>query len=157
VGAKGQLIFFQPHYDEPALYNVEYHSSKESTRNTNNLIGRPTLKQSIDGFYSEVQCWSTVVIPPEVQTTENPNEQNRHSEFKPSRNPLPFFRWHVFSDSEAINDTLRKNRAVWKYQMGQFESWTYECEFNRHSQGGAFFVANTMISVNDTVHQVSGT
>lgn len=155
VGARGELIFFQPQYNDQPLYDVEYHPAHDLARNSNNIVGRPTLRETIDGRYTEVQCWSTVVIPPEIQNTENPNEAYRHATYKPTPRPLPFNRRHVFSDPEAINQTLRLNRAVWKYQMDLFNSWEYSCEFNRVSQGGALFVSNTMISVNDAVNGVT--
>jgi prophage tail gpP-like protein len=160
VGARGELIFFRPDYNQQALYRVEYHSTTDPRRNTNNLIGRTALRESIDGLYSEVQCWSTIVISPKVGDTEDPNAAYRHTTYKPSTNPLPFHRRHIFSDGEAINDTLRKNRAIWKHQREAFGSWSYEVEFDRHHQvdshwgDAAFFVANTMISCDDTVNGV---
>ena len=159
VSAKGELVFFQPHYDDQALYRAEYHKSTDPDAEHNNLVGTPTLRETIDGLYSEVQCWSTAVLPLKAtgqQDAENPNEAFRHTTFTPSTNPLPFSRRHVFSDSEAITDTLRTNRATWKQQMGQFQSWTYEVEIEGHSQGGAFFVSDTMITVIDTVNDIRG-
>lgn len=167
VGGEGQLIFFRPNYMQPALYAVEYHGSMDDRRRQNNIIGRPTLRESIDGLYTEAQCWSTVVIPP-AQTgtpnTDNPNEIFRHETYRPDqdtnlpadrrRKYLPFERRMVFSDGEAINKTLRRNRAIWKSQMGLFNSWQYEVDFDSHSQNGGFFVSDTMISVNDSVHRL---
>jgi len=163
VDPNGSLVFFRPNYTKQPLYSVQYHSSRDSQRSKNNIIGTPSLEESIDGLYSQVDCWSTVVIPPEIQNTENPNEMYRHDFYKPATNPLPFFRRHVFSDPEAINPQLRKNRAIWKHQLDMFNSWTYEVEFPYHSQrvedgapgpGGARFASDNMIAVNDTVNKV---
>jgi hypothetical protein len=115
------------------------------------------MRETIDGRYSEVQCWSTVVIPPEINDqTNNPNEIYRHTTVTANTNPLPFFRRHIKTDSEAITPSLRQNRAMWALQMGLFGSWQYDCEFNTHSQNGAFFVSGTMIGINDSVHKISG-
>lgn len=163
VGARGELIFFRPDYNQQAIYRVDYHGTKETRRNTNNLVGRPTLHESIDERYSEVQCWSTVVIDPAIQNTEDPNASYRHTTYTVDENPLPFRRRHIFSDSEAITPTLRKNRAIWKQQLGMFKSWGYNVAIAAHHQvdtrsygasDGAFFVSNTMISVDDTVNGV---
>ena len=156
VSARGGLVFFRPHYDKQPLYSASFHNVDNPYSSRTNVVGRPTLKEVIDGLFSEVQCWSTVVIPPEIQNTEKPNEIYRHNAYRPPQNPLPFFRREVFSDGEAINPQLRKNRAIWKYQLGLFNSWTYEVEFDGHSQGGAFFVSDEMISVNDSVHKLDG-
>lgn len=156
MSADGHLVFFRPHYDDQALYTAVYRKTGDPAASENNVRGRPTLREQIDGVFSEMQCWSTVAIPPEIQNTENPNEQYRHFTYVPSDNPLPFNRREVISDPEAINDQLRKNRAIWKQQLGLFYAWTYEVEFYGHSQDGAFFVSDTMISVDDQVNKVSG-
>jgi prophage tail gpP-like protein len=163
VGARGELLFFRPNYENQALYAVEFFPSTDANRVNNNVVGTPTLTQDIDGVVSKTDCWSTVVIPPKIQNSENPNEQFRHDFFVPDANPLPFNRLLTFSDQEAISPQLRKNRAKWKWQMGMFQSWTYEIEVQGHSytfdksEGGAFYVSNTMISVNDQVNKVQGT
>lgn len=160
VGARGELVFFRPDYTQQALYSVEYHSTKDSRRNTNNLVGRPTVHETIDGLYSEVQCWSTVVIADAITNTEDPNAAYRHTTYTAPTNPLPFHRRNIFSDPEAINPTLRSNRAKWKLQLDQFNSWSYDVEFDRHHQqdahwgDAAFFVSNTMISCDDTINGV---
>jgi hypothetical protein len=155
TGAKGELIFFRPDYAADPLYASRYFASSNSRSSQNNVVGRPSLRETIDGVYSEVQCWSTAVGTGENLNTDNPNDQYRHSTYRPTTNPLPFERRHVFSDGEAINEQLRMNRAIWKYQLGQFESWQYEVEFPTHSQNGAFFVSDTMISCEDTVNGVA--
>lgn len=156
VGARGEIIFFRPTYTAPAQYTVEFHGSREAQRARNNVVGRPAVREGIDELYSEIQCWSTAVIPPKVGDTTNPNEQYRKTTYKPDSNPLPFQRLHAFMDGEAINQDLRRNRAIRKQQMGDFASWTYEAEFPSHSQNGGFFVSNRMVSVNDSVRKLSG-
>jgi len=156
VSARGELVLFRPRYDTDPLYALQYHGSRDDQRRRNNIVGRPSVRKSIDGVYSEVECWSTVVIPPEVANTENPNEMFRHSTVTASPNPLPFFRRQVVSDGEAINEKLRTNRATWNLQMGLFNSTQYEAEFPAHSQGGAFFTSDTMIAMNDTIHGWTG-
>jgi hypothetical protein len=157
VGARGELIFFRPSYNDPALYHLNYHGTQRPEHAGNNVVGSPRVSETIDGVYSEVTCYSTVVIPPEIVNTENPNEMYRKNVSSPSPNPLPFTRRWVMSDGEAINERLRTNRATWTWQMGLFNSWTYEVEVPTHSIDGAFLVSDTMIAISDTVNGVSGT
>lgn len=157
-GAGGELIFFQPDYSQQALFSVDY-SADETLRKHNNIVGRPEVRETIDGLFGEVQCWSTVVIDQAltgVKDGENPNASYRHTVFTPDTNPLPFNRRVIVSDPEAINPTLRTNRAKWKQQMGLFQSWEYTVQFDRHSQDGAFFVSDSMIEINDEVNAVRG-
>ena len=156
VGARGDLIIFRPSYDDESFFRIHYHKTSEPSRTLNNVMGQPTVTESIDGLYSDVTCFSTVVIPPEIQNTENPNEMYRSNIFKPDTNPLPFNRRWIMSDGEAINSTLRTNRAKWTWQMGAFQSWGYEVEVAGVSMGEAFLVSDTMCTVDDTVHKVSG-
>lgn len=160
VGASGDLIFFRPDYTQQASYSISYNGSKDSSRVNNNILGRPSLHEDINGLYSEVQCWSSVINPVFI-TGENPNASSTHFTFTPSQNPLPFIRRQVITDGEAISSALRKNRAIWKQQIGLFESWQYEIELLGHSQVGSdnvghFFVSDTIISINDTIHDVVG-
>lgn len=154
IGREGELIYFRPRYDEQAAYLVDYHGSRDSRRTTNNIIGRPTVRESIDGYYSETQIWTTVVIPPSIQNTEDPNRSYRHLTVFPSSNPLPFERRLVFADAEAINGELLRNHGIWKQQMEAFGCWEYNVEFCAHHQRGAFFASNSMISVDDSVNGV---
>lgn len=165
VSSKGGLVFFRPDYTEQALYRLEYHSPSDEASQHRGVapIGRPSLREQIDGLYSEVQCWSTLISPP-IKDTADPNATYTHTTYRPNldpklpadsrKNPLPFERRHVFSDSEAINKKLRENRAIWKFQTDAFNSWEYSCEFPSHSQQGGFFVSDTMISINDTVNKL---
>lgn len=162
MGANGDMILFRPDYstDDLKYDSIEYHGSKDDRRTRNNVVGRPTLRLSIDGMYSEVQCWSTVVKPTLVQEaaiSNNPNAAYVHETFRPPSNPLPFSRLFVFSDGEAINSTMRRNRAVWKWQMDAFNSWEYTAEVPRHSSGGIFYTSNAMVTVNDSVRGVAAT
>lgn len=161
VGVNGNLVLFQPAYNTDSPYDtIHYHKSIEATRSKNNVVGRPTIEESIDGIYSECQLWSTVVIPTPVQAaqiSQYPNDQFRHYSYKPSINPLPFNRLFVFSDGEAINATMRKSRAIFKYQLDLFSSWSYQVDLAAHSSGGAFYCSDSLIEVDDTVHGLNAT
>lgn len=167
VGAQGDVIVFRPDFFQPSLYDsIEYHGSGEGTRTKNNVVGRPSLRLAIDGLYSETQCWSTVVAPTEAEAAaiaQAPNAQYRHASYKPASNPLPFYRLQVAVDGEAITPTMRAMRALYAYQLGQFQSWTYDCTVVGHSSMpkgsnlAAFWASDTMVSVNDSVNgPVSG-
>ncbi len=156
VSAKGELVFFRPDYSKQALYRMEYHptTEKHGADVASAPVGRPSLRESIDGYYSIVECWSTKVEDPRVQPTDNPNAMFTHDTITLSPNPLPFKRRFSYSDSEAISSELRKTRAKWKAQIDAFNSWEYTCEFPRHSQNGAFFVSDELISIDDTVNKI---
>ncbi len=158
VGARGDIILFRPDYSQDSPYEtVVYHKSGEARRDRNNVVGTPTLSQDIEGYTSTSECWSTVVNPSlndQASKTQNPNAQFTRYLYTPPENVLPFNRRGIVNDPEAINPTMRKNRAVFAYQMGLFNSWEYNCEVKRHSSGGAFIVSDTMQGVLDTVHQI---
>lgn len=158
VSATGELVFFQPNYNDQPLYTAVLLKQGAGGQSQTNLEKHPTIVDDIEGIFSETQCWSTAVIPPAATgpATDNPNQLYRHETYVASPNPLPFYRREVFSDGEAINKTLRRNRAIWRWQLGQFHSWSYECDFKGHSQNGAFFISDTMITINDQFHQVNG-
>jgi hypothetical protein len=160
VGVQGDIILFQPDYKQQQPYDVvHFHKSTEGERFRNNVCGAPTLDVSGEGLYTQVECYSTVVAPnitQQAQQQQNPNAQFLSSSYSPSTNPCPFTRIEHFMDPEAIGDQMRKNRAIWKSQTDQFNSWSYTVQLEGHSSGGAFYSSDTMIGVSDTVHQVEG-
>jgi hypothetical protein len=166
VGAYGDIIVFDPDYFQPTQYAaIEFHPSDQGNRTDNNVVDRVSLKFDISEMSSRSQCWSTVVVPTEVEAKNiatDPNEQFKHAQYTPPSNPLPFDRLSVVTDPEAINSTMRQNRALWKYQMGQFDSLVYECTVVGHAskpkgaQTGVFWASDTMVSVNDEVNGLSG-
>lgn len=158
VGAKGDLVVFQPDYQQPAPYEaLQFHGSGDVRRKKNNVQGHPSLRQSIDGVYSESQCWSTIVIPNIAQQAaiaNNPNAQYLDIRYIPNTNPLPFNRILAFLDGEAINESMRQTRAIFRYQYDAFNSWEYSVEVLGHSSQGTFFASDTMIPVDDSVNGV---
>lgn len=156
VSAQGALTLFRPDYSQDSRYDTaHFHPSKDPRSTQNNMEGRPTLILSIDGMYSESQCWSTVVKPTKVQEAaiaNNPNAQYRHDTYKPSTNPLPFNRRSVLMDAEAINQTMRQNRATYAYQRGLFDSFEYRFARQGHASGGQLYVADSMIPISDSMH-----
>jgi hypothetical protein len=161
IGVRGDIILFRPDYSQPAPYEtLHYYGTNSASSVLNNIVGTPTVISTIDGVFTETQCWSTVVKPTLVQDTEkskDPNSQYRHYTYPAPVEVLPFVRREVFSDGEAISEEMRENRAIWKYQMGLFNSWSYECEVPAHSSNGVFYASDSMISVDDAFHGVSGT
>jgi len=163
VGAKGQLVLFQPDYKQPVSYAIHYHAASDDRRRLNNVQGRPSLRESVDGLYSEVQCWSTLTSAQAaalMQKTDDPNAVFRKGAYRPDFNPLPFFRRHVFMDGEAISPLMRKNRAIWRGQMDRFNAWEYTVDMIGHSQklpgaeSAAFYTSDSMTAVHDTVNGV---
>lgn len=162
VGAEGNLILFRPDYSQPAAYDALHLHATSDERARQNNVKEASLRQSIDGTYSTAECWSTVCVTNIAQAAElqvrsaaNPNAGFTHSVYTPPRNPLPFDRRFIVNDGEAINGTMRQNRATFAYQMGAFESWEYNATVFGHSSNRARYVSDSMVSVVDDVNGVS--
>lgn len=156
VSADGYLQFFQPNYNQEALYRFDFHKTSESLRYFNN-VESVKLTQKLDGVYTDVICIGQVAYPPFGGTSGNVNEGKIRGRYKPATNPLMFNRTHSFSDAEQMSKTNSDLRAQWKWQRGAFDSWVYEITVKGHSQKGHFFESDTMCEVNDTVTGVVGT
>ncbi len=156
IDSNGQLVFFKPNYKQDAHYTLHYHAVSDPDRTKNNVVGRPSVRESIDGMYTETRCWSTKVNEDE-QIGDNSNEMFLKTPYNPPGDKiLPFNRRCEFSDSEAITKRYCENRAILKYQTGLFESWEYTVEFQGHVQGNLFFTSNSLIDMKDTVHKIDG-
>ena len=160
AGARGGLILFRPDYSSSSPYSGSvYHAVSHPDHNRNNVVGRVTLTESIDGLFTETQCWSTIVNPTRDDSdyiAQHPNAAYRKESYKPGGSLLPFYRLAVAMDGEAITKDMRQMRARWKYQIENFNSWQYEVELRGHSQNGALLVSDSMFPVTDTVHDLQG-
>lgn len=161
VSSDGYLQFWAPNYNNQALYQFHYHRPDEGDRSLKNNVESASLTQSIDGLYTNVMCIGTVVRPPDLTNSTNPNEGQFIGAFQTppfvSLNaPLPFNRRMAFSDGDQLTAAQAAARAQWKFQRGQFDSYIYEIEVKGHAQGGAYYVEDTMAEVDDTVHGVQG-
>jgi prophage tail gpP-like protein len=158
VGKRGDLIIFRPRYNQPPSYGEGIIYRGVADGQCNNVIGSPRLRQTIDGLYSKVDCWSTILAASAAAqaTTDNPNYQYLHDSYTPEENPLPFFRLATFMDQEAVSSRLRLMRAKWKQMMDHFNSWEYTVEVPGHSRAGDFFASDTMIQVVDTLAGLDG-
>jgi len=64
-------------------------------------------------------------------------------------NPLPY-RYCAFADGERYEGSMAAQRALWKYQQGEFEAETLTYTVPGHSLAGVPYVAGTMAAVNDS-------
>lgn len=159
VSGEGDLVFFRPDYTQEASYALHYHTTADHS-DQNNILERPSIHEVIDGVYSAVEVFSTIVNPQKISNPEDPNAAYTRFLYQPT-NPLPFSRLHVITDAESVTKQLLQNRAKWEFQKGLFDSWQYEADFKGHSQKdsqgrGHFFVSDTIISMNDSIHNIQG-
>lgn len=154
VTADGILQIFNPDYKQPPVYTFHYHKSNETLRSQNN-VESVQITDSIQGIYTDVSCYSVTLLPASSYLSNNPNEGHFKGLFS-NPDALPFVHRLSFADAEQLNRDQAKNRSVWKAQRGEFDSWKYEVEVYGHTQNGAFYIPNTMCTINDTVHGVKG-
>lgn len=167
----GWLQFFQPKVkmevskvDAPlgADYFVRHHRASSETRAMNNVRTSPSpprLVENLEQIYTDVTLVRQRLLPTKVDqpaTSLNPNEGLSKHTYRRSPNGLPFTHRLSFSDSEALNSQQGDRRARWKMDMADLNSYQYEVTLDGHSQGGLYFVSDTLIQIEDTVLGVSG-
>jgi prophage tail gpP-like protein len=153
VSSDGYLQIFSPKYNQPARYVFEFHSVSDRRRNN---VEAAEEEESIDEQHTDVTCVWNVIRPPTTTDATNPNEGRQRARYKPSPPPLPFNRRLTFSDGDALSQEMGERRALWRYQRGIFDSWTYTITVKGHSQNGFFFEPDTIAEVHDTVNGVDG-
>jgi prophage tail gpP-like protein len=150
----GVLQVFSPDYKTPNFYSFVYHKASELERRQNN-VESVNINDSIQGVYTDVSCYSVVLIPASAYLSNNPNEGHFKGIYsKPDA--LPFRHILSFADAEQLSREQAKNRSVWKANRGLFDSFKYEVEVYGHQQNGSFYTPNTMCQINDTVHGIKG-
>lgn len=155
VSSDGYLQFFKPNYTQAASYVFHHHKATESDR-TNNNVESARLRQSIDGQYTAVTCVGQVAYTPFGANVPGHFNQGKLRKDYFSTATLPFPRRISFGDYDQMDDASVANRAQWKWQRGQFDSWTYEITVRGHSQNGLFYAPDTICEVNDSVFGISG-
>lgn len=160
VSADGWLQFFSPQSPQSggkALYGFHRHAAVSGRGQKNNVLSA-SLRESIDGLYTDVECWTTIVTPPEgdKKATDDPNYGRYHGAYHAPKT-LPFKRLQTFSDPDCIGKKAVDQRAKWQWQRGQFQAWTYEATVPGHSQDGLYYEPDTLCTVDDSIYGVKGT
>lgn len=154
VSGDGVLQIFSPTYTGENFYSFHYHKSAEKERSKNNLKS-VTVNDSIQGVYTDVSCYSVVLLPESAFQSNNPNEGHFKGQYLKS-DALPFHHVLSFSDAEQLSRTAATSRAEWKANRGIFDSWKYEVEVYGHQQNGSFYTPGVMCAIQDTVHGIKG-
>lgn len=160
VSVDGFLQIYQPDYSTESVGTLHYHKPSESTRKLNN-VKRGRIRKNIDGLYTDVVCVGTVVLPEALPDRFNPHAGNFRGKYS-DQTILPFRRFLSFSDGDVgVNgpgsDLQQATaRAAWKAKRGLFDAWTAEYTYKGHVINGTFFAPDTMIGIDDTIHNVSG-
>lgn len=86
---------------------------------------------------------------------ENPNATKKRGTV---RHPdiLPFANRHTVADGQMYSQFLAARHAEWVYKRGRFDSWYVKYTVPGHHQGGNWWVADSMCSVEDQENNLSG-
>lgn len=159
VSADGQLLVFQPNYNQDPSYRIEYHRAIDESK-SGNALDPVEILEDIEGVYTRVTCVGAATRPPLTPNPEDPNEgkiPGTHTDGA----ALPFFRYLSFSDADQFSRTEAETKARWRQRRGLFDSWSATYRVAGHTQispqgVGVFWAVDTMCSVLDTVHKLDG-
>jgi hypothetical protein len=156
VSTDAYLQIFRPDYAQQSRYTFNHHPASDSRSRDNNVIG-PSLEESADGYYSVVECWSTVIDTTDNDPT-NPNAGRYHGRYPlhGESDLIPHHRLYTFTDTEQMSQERVNQRAKWQWQRFQFDGWTYTFETVGHSQNGVPYVEDTMCELHDSVYGLDG-
>lgn len=155
VSGDGYLQIFQPDYTTPIGFTLHYHKPSEVDRKRNNLKEPIEYIESIDGLYTDTICVGTVPVPSVLPDRFNPHRgtfQGKHID----ASVLPYKRLLTFSEGDALTQQMADDRALWKFQRGQFDSWVAHAIVEGHAMNGAFITPDTMCGIEDTVAPFRG-
>lgn len=153
VTSLGALQLFKPDYVQGISYRVDYHA--DGQRNTQNGVLDVTIDDSVDGIATDVLCVSQNAWFKGVVTKDNPNVDKFKRRYVKT-DAAPHYMRMTFGDSDQLTPTAVANRARWAQQRGEFDAFSMQVEVYGHSQSGMFYVPNTMVAVNDSVHGIVG-
>lgn len=177
VSADGYLQIWKPDYARQTDYTFNLRRGADSK---NNNIIEATFVEDLAGRFNDVICDVTrVTLPksPEQQAAAqqiDPNAMHIRSRlvseqilskvsapgattiFSDSElYDLEFVHRLVFSESDYYTSSQALDRARWKLQRSQYDSWNYEISVQGHSQNGIMFEPNTLAQVRDDVNGIN--
>ena len=142
-----------PYTDEPR-YVFHHHAAEDSRSRLNNVM-RPRMEESGDGYFTRVECWSSVIDTINSAQSTDYNAGTYHGSFA-NIGTLPFDRLYTFADGEQMGTAAVNARAKWQWQRFLWDGWTYTFETVGHSQGGFPFVDDTLCELHDSVYGLDG-
>jgi len=161
VSPLGDLQFFRPDYTQDVSYTFNWHFPRKpgtdevDTRALWNVPLSSEYALQGDPIYTSVECVGSVLFGITLGSPADDPNEGRFSRSKSGRpegvtiNPLPY-RYLAFSDGERYSGSMAAQRALWKYQQGEFEAETLTYTVQGHSLAGVPYVAGTMAQVNDS-------
>lgn len=154
VGADGRIQLWQPDYTQKPWYRIEYHD--DENRERNNILGI-RIRETIESIYTEVTCVGEIVGMEYAKVAaDDPTPGRTRGFYRPDPAPLPFVHRRTFCDGEMFSDELALKQAEWHYKRGLFDAFSIEVRVPGHHQDGVWWEADTMCSVDDSIHGVTG-
>ena len=165
VSPDGWIEFFKPNDIQAPQYRLEYHDPDidgAAAAARNNVLDPPGahVVNSADPLYTDVTCISEVVTPDMIQEAAQSVDPNFNKIVSQAPHGiylslLPFRKYAAFVDMNQITQDQVNARAAWKSGMGQFQSFTLSVTVRGHQQGGIWWEADTMASVEMPVVGIS--
>ncbi len=190
VSADGYLQIFRPNYGVATTsqgpidpysagvldpyargldFTLNFHRPTETARQFNN-VKKASLRESIDGVYTNITCVGTIVNLTYVGFAKGDQHPGTFRGYYTNKDALPFKRTLTMSDGDAgylaqdrkgVDPKLSHNaaatdRAIQKGQRGLFDSWTMEYTVEGHVMGGHFIAPDTMCGVDDSINDLKG-
>jgi prophage tail gpP-like protein len=185
VSADGYIQLFNPNYNQPTSFQVNYHPAGTAEARTNNVIEPTSVEENGDEIYDTVSVvWQQLY----VGVRQGPFRPNigRHvalytrsdgsaadldvatkqmttytvsagtAQLEPRSLGPPFPRNLVVSDAEPMTPEQGARRAFWESQRHEFNAFIYRCKLVGHSQNGKWLTSDTLAAVNDSVRGVRG-
>lgn len=141
VSPDGYLCVFRPHDSGEPAYSLRLRDGDAR----NNVISCE-VSEDATSRYTEVTVVGDPVIPDTFVDPNDVNAQKRRGHFR-DPNAFPALRRHVIADSDMYSSGLAAKEARWLHDRGMFDSWAATYTVPEHFQGGIWWDADALVSV----------
>lgn len=149
VSPDGHLCVFRPHDTGAPAYSLRLRDGDA----LNNIIASEVAEDATTR-YTDVTVVGDPVIPDTFVDPNDVNAQKRRGKVRHD-GALPFLHRNVSSDSDMYSSGLAQKQARWIADRGMFDSFSYTATVPEHHQGGLWWDADALASVDDDVLGVS--
>lgn len=152
VSPDGKAVFFRPNDRQEPTFHLRCRSGDDR----NNVI-KSTLHENALTRWTRVEVVGEQIDAGLVSGGDplSPNAKKKRGVVEHPGN-LPFAHHHTVADGEMYENGLAQKQAEWIYSRGAFDSWSATYEVAEHHQGGFWWEADLVVSIEDQEQGITG-
>lgn len=153
VSPDGYLCCYRPNDRQDPLFALRNVTGDSA----NNVLGAELIEDARTIYTDTVCVGEQIGEEVAVTTLQNTRPNARKKRGRVDHvGALPFTNRKTFVDGEMFENGLAQRSAEWTYKRGMFDAWYVVYDVAEHHQGGKWWVADSVVHIEDEDLGLSG-